>query len=105
LRTEVKRLFAGRSRAIIGVHIRYADRKVSLVRIATELARLRKRVPEVSIFPATTTSGCRRGFGGLRGRFVIDKVLGDDANCSTSASWSTTRGARRRTRPGAPHLP
>jgi Nodulation protein Z (NodZ) len=81
VRTEVERLFADRSRPIIGVHIRYTDRKVSLDRIATEVARLRQRVPEATIFLATDNERVqekfRRDFSDV---FVTDKVLGDDAN-------------------------
>ena len=81
MRTEVERLFAGRSRPVIGVHIRHTDRKVSLDRIATEASRLRKRIPEGMIFLATDNERVqerfRRDFSDV---FVIDKVLGNDAN-------------------------
>ena len=81
VRAEVERLFAGRSRPVIGVHIRYTDRKVSLDRIATEVARLKTRIPEARIFLATDNHRVqerfRRDFSGV---FVIDKALGDDAH-------------------------
>ena len=55
------------------------DRKVSLDRIATEVAGSQKRVPE-AIFLATDNERVqerfRRDFSEV---FVIDKVLGDDA--------------------------
>ena len=81
VRSEVQRIFAGRSRPVIGVHIRHTDRKVSLDRIATEVARLRNRIPEATIFLATDNGRVqerfRRDFSDV---FVIDKVLGNDAN-------------------------
>jgi Nodulation protein Z (NodZ) len=81
VRTEVERLFTNRRRPIIGVHIRYTDLKVSLDRIATELARLRKRVPDATIFLATDNMGVQDRFrSDFKDVFVIDKVLGDDAN-------------------------
>ena len=81
VRSEVRALFEGRSRPIIGVHIRYTDRKVSLERITSEVARLRKRVPAAAIFLATDNEAVQAKFRArFSNVFVIDKVLGDDAN-------------------------
>jgi hypothetical protein len=59
--------------------VRGSDLRVN--RIATELALLRKRVPEATIFLATDNQSVqerfRRDFSGV---FLIDKTLGDDAN-------------------------
>lgn len=79
--TEVGKLFADRSRPVIGVHIRYTDRKVSLERIITEVGRLRARMPDATIFLATDNEQVQATFRGrFQNVFVIDKVLGDDAN-------------------------
>ncbi len=81
VRNEVEALFAGRRGPIVGVHIRYTDRKVSLDRIFAAVGRLRQKRPDVSIFLATDNASVqavfRRRFDGV---FVIDKVLGDDKN-------------------------
>ena len=70
------------------VHIRYTDRKVSLDRIATEVAGCGNASPRRRSSLPPTTSGCRSGSGrDFSEVFVIDKVLGDDANRSTSVSW------------------
>ncbi|MFH8251576.1 nodulation protein NodZ [Microbacterium sp. B2969] len=78
---EVDALFEGRSRPIIGVHIRYTDRKVSLDQIFRATEKLRRKVPTATIFLATDNQGVQERF---RSRFtdvfVIDKVLGDDDN-------------------------
>jgi hypothetical protein len=80
VRSEVEKLFAGRTRPIIGVHIRYTDRKVSLDGIIREVATLRANVPQAQIFLATDNE---RVQGVFRERFdnvfVIEKNLGDDA--------------------------
>ena len=81
VRSEVRALFEERSRPIIGVHIRYTDRKVSLERIVSEVARLRNRVPAAAIFLATDNETVQAKFRATFSNvFVIDKVLGDDAN-------------------------
>jgi hypothetical protein len=77
---EVDKLFVGRRGRIIGVHVRYTDRKVSLERIIAAVARLKKRVPDAAIFLATDNQGVQdffqREFSNL---LVIEKVLGNDA--------------------------
>lgn len=81
VREQTAALFADRRRPIIGVHIRYTDRKVSLDRIFAEVTILRKRMPSSLIFLATDNQCVQQNF---RDRFsevfVIDKVLGDDDN-------------------------
>ncbi|SFI67866.1 MULTISPECIES: nodulation protein NodZ [Microbacterium] len=81
VRAEVDALFADRARPIIGVHIRYTDRKVSLDRIMQEVQRVQARVPSAQIFLATDNEGVQEQFRArFRDVFVIDKVLGDDDN-------------------------
>ncbi len=79
--TEVRKLFADRSRPVIGVHIRYTDRKVSLDRIVTEVSGLRASMPDATIFLATDNEQVQTRFcDQFSNVFVIDKVLGDDVN-------------------------
>ena len=81
VRSEVGALFDGRERPIVGVHVRYTDRKVSLKRIFAEVGKLRKRMPAAKIFLATDNQGVQERFRQrFSGVFVIEKVLGDDAN-------------------------
>ncbi|GAA4167162.1 nodulation protein NodZ [Gryllotalpicola koreensis] len=81
VRAEVDRVFTGREHPIIGVHIRYTDRKVSLGRIFREVTRLRKRMPEAAIFLATDNARVQAEFcARFDDVFVIDKALGDDEN-------------------------
>lgn len=81
VRNEVEAIFAGRTGPIVGVHIRYTDRKVSLDRIFVAVQRLRRKLPEVSIFLATDNASVQAAFQKRFDRvFVIDKVLGDDDN-------------------------
>lgn len=79
VQSEVAALFDGRSRPVIGVHIRYTDRKVSLDRIIAEVTGLRSRMPEAQIFLATDNQGVRDLFcDRFAGVFCIDKAFGDD---------------------------
>src|SRR6478609_8277735 len=81
VRDEVAELLSGRHHPIIGVHIRYTDRKVSLRRIMSEVARLRKRMPDAPIFLATDNERVQAIFRAkVDNVFVIEKKLGDDAN-------------------------
>lgn len=81
VRSEVQSLFEGRTGAVIGVHIRYTDRKVSLGRIMSEVERLRKRVPTAAIFLATDNEAVQVTFrSAFSNVFVIDKALGDNEN-------------------------
>jgi hypothetical protein len=77
VRSAVDALFAQRERPIIGVHIRYTDRKAPLGRIERELARLRQRLPDAAIFLATDNSEVeRRIMRRFAGAFVIEKEMG-----------------------------
>lgn len=81
LRVEaaVTELFANRKRPVIGVHIRYTDRKVSLRRIFRDVSALRRSVPDASIFLATDNLSVQQRFcAEYADVFVIDKTLGDD---------------------------
>ena len=81
VRGHVDRLFENRDENVIGVHIRYTDRKVSLEGIKREVTRLRSKLPEVPIFLATDNQRVQDEFRAeYDGVFVIDKSLGDDAN-------------------------
>lgn len=81
VRSAVDDLFTRLAAPVIGVHIRYTDRKVSLGRIFRETDLLRKRMPAAPIFLATDNQAVQDQF---RARYsevvVIDKVLGDDHN-------------------------
>ncbi len=79
--SEVERLFAERSHPIIGVHVRFTDRKVSLDRILATTAQLRGRMPEAKIFLATDNAMVQEKFRSAFDRvFVIDKCFGVDDN-------------------------
>ncbi|MFU0507212.1 nodulation protein NodZ [Pseudaminobacter sp. NGMCC 1.201702] len=79
VRNEVERLFAGRRRPVIGVHVRYTDRKVSLERIFRDTERVRRIVPAAQIFLATDNAGVQERFRArFNDVFVIEKNLGDD---------------------------
>lgn len=81
VRGEVTRLIEGRSRPIIGVHVRYTDRKVNLQRILAETATLRRRMPEAQIFLATDNGQVQEQFQTVFDRvFVIDKAFGAGGN-------------------------
>ncbi|MBX3596108.1 MAG: hypothetical protein KF874_00925 [Rhizobiaceae bacterium] len=81
VRARVQEVLKDRKRPIIGVHIRYTDRKVSLDRIFHEVAGLRERMPDAPIFLATDNQRVQESF---RSKFdnviVIEKALGDDVN-------------------------
>lgn len=80
VRDEVSALLSGRRHPIIGVHIRYTDRKVSLRRIMSEVAHLRRKMPDAPIFLATDNERVQSTFREkVDNVFVIDKKLGDDA--------------------------
>lgn len=81
VRAQVEELFAGRDRPLIGVHVRYTDRKVSLDRVLAELGRLRVTLPGAGIFLATDNQRVQNDFlARFPEVFVIDKALGDDQN-------------------------
>jgi len=81
VRARVEELRRDQGRPIVGVHIRYTDRKVSLSGIMTQVAQLRMRMPHAPIFLATDNQRVQHEF---RARFdrviVIEKALGDDVN-------------------------
>lgn len=81
VRSAVNDLFGRLTTPVIGVHIRYTDRKVSLGRIFRETDHLRKRMPAATIFLATDNQAVQDQFRArYSGVVVIDKVLGDDNN-------------------------
>lgn len=59
VRQTIGDLFAGRPRPVIGVHIRFTDRKVPLAKIERALSRLRARFPESDIFLATDSAAAQ----------------------------------------------
>ena len=78
---EVNSLFEGRTRPIIGVHVRYTDRKVSLNRILANTAKLRLHMPEAEIFLSTDNLQVQNKFLTYFDRvFVIDKAFGAGDN-------------------------
>ncbi|ODP36544.1 hypothetical protein BFL28_05590 [Sphingomonas turrisvirgatae] len=56
VRAEVERIFAGRKRPVIGVHIRFTDRKAPLPKIEAALRKLRSDMPNSDIFLATDSA-------------------------------------------------
>jgi hypothetical protein len=81
VRARLERVLTTEGRPVIGVHIRYTDRKVSLARIITEVTRLRKRMPHAPIFLATDNQRVQDSFRAqFDGVVVIEKTLGDDVN-------------------------
>jgi hypothetical protein len=74
---EVNELFQHRAAPIIGVHVRFTDRKVSLDRIVADTAALRRRLPDAEIFLATDNHGVQQRFFNAFDRvFAIDKAFG-----------------------------
>lgn len=79
VRHMVSDLFAGRNRPVIGVHIRFTDRKVPLAKIERALARLRARSPASDIFLATDSAEAQSYITARFERvFTIDKQLVED---------------------------
>lgn len=79
IRQAVDRLFVGRRGPVIGVHIRFTDRKVPLPRIARALSRLRARLPDSDIFLATDSAVAQDYVTARFDRvFTIDKQLVTD---------------------------
>jgi len=72
----VDALFADRGCTVIGVHVRFTDRKVSILRIERELRRLRKRIPDSDIFLATDSAEIQiRIMESFQRVFLVDKTL------------------------------
>lgn len=88
IRGAIDDLFRKRQRPIIGVHIRFTDRKVPLPRIKRALARLRDRLPDSEIFLATDSAAAQDYITARFDRvFMIDKQLaGDDRALHFSGS-------------------
>lgn len=79
VRQTVSHLFAGRRRPVIGVHIRFTDRKVPLAKIERALTRLRERSPASDIFLATDSAEAQAYIAARFKRvFTIDKQLAGD---------------------------
>jgi len=75
----VDAMFAAHQRPVIGVHIRFTDRKVPLDRIENALRRLRARMPEAEIFLATDNADVQARILATFDRvFVIEKSLASD---------------------------
>ncbi|MEM8724120.1 MAG: nodulation protein NodZ [Pseudomonadota bacterium] len=79
VRQEVDRIFEGQSGPVIGVHIRFTDRKAPLPKIVRELERLAQASPEAAIFLATDSAEAQDA---VMSRFpntlTIDKALASD---------------------------
>ncbi len=79
VRREVDRIFEGQSGPVIGVHIRFTDRKAPLPKIMRELERLASESPEAAIFLATDSAEAQDA---VMSRFpatlTIDKALASD---------------------------
>lgn len=79
VRQAIADLFAGRPRPVIGVHIRFTDRKVPLAKIERALTRLRMRAPDSDIFLATDSAAAQDHITARFERvFTIDKQLVED---------------------------
>lgn len=79
IREAVDHLFASRREPVIGVHIRFTDRKVPLHRIERALARLRARMPDNEIFLATDSAEAQHHITSRFDRvFTIHKQLAGD---------------------------
>jgi hypothetical protein len=79
VRDKVERVFSGIQGPVIGVHIRFTDRKVPLEKIISKLNRLRAEVPQATIFLATDSAEAQEA---ILARFAnvvtIDKALAKD---------------------------
>jgi len=75
---EVDRIFKGQSGQVIGVHIRFTDRRAPLPKIVRELELLASQSPESAIFLATDSAEAQDA---IMSRFpetlTIDKALSD----------------------------
>ncbi len=78
VRTEVGRIFDGQEGPVIGVHIRFTDRKAPLPKIVRELERLAAQSPGAAIFLATDSAEAQEA---VMSRFpdtlTIQKALSD----------------------------
>lgn len=79
VRREVDRLFEGRQRPVIGVHIRYTDMKVPLEPIERALEQLQMQMPDSEIFLATDSAPVQdRIMARFANVFVIEKAVSAD---------------------------
>ena len=78
VRREVDRIFQGQAGPVIGVHIRFTDRKAPLPKIVNELERLAAATPDAAIFLATDSAEAQQA---VMSRFpdtlTIQKALSD----------------------------
>ncbi|MDJ0641451.1 MAG: nodulation protein NodZ [Erythrobacter sp.] len=84
---EVDRIFGDRPGPVIGVHIRFTDRKAPLPKIVRELERLAAQLPDANIFLATDSAEAQEA---VLSRFPdtlsIDKALASDETALHFAS-------------------
>lgn len=79
VRERVDAIFRGLDQPVIGVHIRFTDRKVPLPKIISSLAKLKSDMPKARIFLATDSAQAQAA---ILSRFpdtqTIDKALAAD---------------------------
>lgn len=81
IRAAVDALFSGRRRPVIGVHIRFTDRKAPLPRIEAALRDLRRRMPNSDIFLATDSAEAQAYVHARFDRvFSIEKQMAQDGS-------------------------
>ncbi|MEO1421092.1 MAG: hypothetical protein AAFU66_09090, partial [Pseudomonadota bacterium] len=79
VKEQVDTVFADLSGPVIGVHIRFTDRKVPLGRIIRELETLSRQMPEATIFLATDSAQAQRAiFDRFSNVITIEKALSED---------------------------
>ncbi|QUL37647.1 nodulation protein NodZ [Erythrobacter sp. JK5] len=87
VRGAVDRVFEGRAGPLIGVHIRFTDRKAPLPKILRELDRLAAQMPGATVFLATDSAEAQSA---VMARFpdviTIDKALAQDSTALHFAS-------------------
>lgn len=79
VRDKVDAVFADLQSPVIGVHIRFTDRKAPLPRIVRELGKLREQMPQATIFLATDSAEAQNA---ILSRF--DNVVSIEKALSTS---------------------
>lgn len=78
IRAAVDAIFEGRKKPVIGVHIRFTDRKAPLPKIEAELRQARARMPEGDIFLATDSAEAQDYILSRFDRvFTIDKQMAE----------------------------
>lgn len=87
VREQVDRIFAGQTGPVIGVHVRFTDRKVPLPKIIRRLEKLAARHPEAAIFLATDSAKAQDAILARFGNVItIDKALAADRSALHFAS-------------------